>query len=316
MMDAILTIDNLIKTYPARRGAHHALHGVSFSVNPGEVFGLLGPNGAGKSTTLNILIGLLSSDGGVIRAFGRDLATDSTWIRGQMNIATAYAQLPGRLTVEENLRIFAHLYDVPRARARIADLLERFDITVLRRRRVSALSSGQKALVNLAKALLNAPKILLLDEPTASLDPEHALAVRDMIASLQREQGMTVIWTSHNMDEIESVCDRVAFLLGGKIAHVDTPERLLKLVQTQYAIVTFPTAKDAEQCGTIVLPKTMRHIERIGTRLTIEIPHTTGAVRSLLLLLQREKLDFSDLHVESPALEDVFLQIAREQKTL
>ncbi len=315
MNETVLHVKNLQKSYPGKREARdQALRGVSFDVREGEIFGLLGPNGAGKSTTINIFSGLLSSDGGTIEIFGKDFNRDYLWIRSQMNVATAYAQLPIRLSVAENLRVFSYFYAMPEKERRANDLMELFGITHLRNVQIGQLSAGQKTLVNICKALLNEPKLLLLDEPTSSLDPENAAHVRAVLQQIQKERQMTILWTSHDMPEVEEVCDRIAFLLNGRIEVVDTPENLVRLVATQEMTIIFPSTASAEAAAAIALPKGMHSIKQQSRTVTFVLPHKQGAVPQILRRLQEKKLDFLDMHITRPALEEVFLKMAERQR--
>ncbi len=315
--NAVLRVKNLKKTYPGKRGEYHqALRGVSFDIEKGEIFGLLGPNGAGKSTTINILIGLLSADSGAIEIFGKDFSEHHLLIRNQMNIATAYAQLPIRLSVAENLRVFSYFYKVHEREKRINELIELFGITHLRTMQIGQLSAGQKTLVNICKSLLNEPRLLLLDEPTASLDPENALRVRTVLQDMQKKNGMTILWTSHDMPEIEEVCDRIAFLLNGKIEVIDTPEHLVQLITTQAITFVFPSIAIAEMACGILWPKGITCVKQEHRIVTLVVPHKEGSVRQVLRILHEKKIDFLDMHSTRPALEEVFLSMAERQRTL
>ncbi|MDO8581803.1 MAG: ABC transporter ATP-binding protein [bacterium] len=312
---AVLRVKNLKKSYAGKRGiTYEALRGVSFDIREGEIFGLLGPNGAGKSTTINILVGLLSEDSGSIEVFGKNFVEHHLWIRNQMNIATAYAQLPIRLSVAENLRVFSYFYRVHEREKRINDLIELFGITHLRNTQIGQLSAGQKTLVNICKSLLNEPRLLLLDEPTSSLDPENAAHVRTVLQKIQQERPMTILWTSHDMPEIEEVCDRIAFLLNGKIEVVDTPDHLLQLVTTQQMTLVFSSIALAEAASRIAWPKGIACVKHEHRTVTLVVPHKEGAVRQVLRILHEKKIDFLDMHIIRPALEEVFLTMAERQK--
>lgn len=215
----ILEADNLVKRF----GDFTALDGLSFSVAPGESLGLLGVNGAGKTTAMNLLLGLTTPTSGTVRVFGLDLWKHRVEILRQTNFTSAYTNLPSNLLVGQNLRVFARLYGVPDAKNRIDELLEMLDITHLRDSVTGRLSAGESTRVNLAKALLNRPRLLLLDEPTASLDPDIADRVRKLLRRLQAESGISLLYTSHNMRDIEEVCDRLIFLHGGKVLAEGTP---------------------------------------------------------------------------------------------
>jgi ABC-2 type transport system ATP-binding protein len=208
----VLSVTNLRKTY----GGALAVDRVSFDVGRGEIVGLLGPNGAGKTTTINMILGVLEPTSGSIRIQDRDLRSDRRGALTRTNFAAVYAALPGNLTVAQNLRIFGLLYGVRSLGARIDALLERFDLVRFRDVRCGVLSSGEQTRVSLAKAMLNDPPLLLLDEPTASLDPATARDIRTTIRRFAADGG-AVVWTSHNMHEVAEVCDRVLFLARGRV---------------------------------------------------------------------------------------------------
>ena len=230
-MSYILEVDNLQKKYGRGKKTDMALKGISFKVEEGEIFGLLGPNGAGKSTTLNILIGLLTPTSGSVSIFGKNFFEHEEEIKNKMNIATAYAELAQNLTVYQNLKVFAALYGVEKPKEKIDTLLEQFQITYMKHQRIDSLSAGQKTRVNLCKSLINDPEFLLLDEPTASLDPAIAAHVRSMFLDIQKKRKLTIIFTSHNMPEVEQMCDRVALLDRGRIYKIDTPENLQRFLE-------------------------------------------------------------------------------------
>jgi len=219
LVTPILEADGLVKVF----GELTALDGLSFAVAPGESLGLLGVNGAGKTTAMNLLLGLTTPTSGMVRIFGLDLWQHRIEILRQINFSSAYTSLPSNLLVSQNLTVFAKLYGVARPRERIDYLLELLDITHLRKSVTGKLSAGESTRVNLAKALLNEPRLLLLDEPTASLDPDIADRVRKLLRKLQQEQGLSILYTSHNMRDIEEVCDRLVFLHGGKVLAEGTP---------------------------------------------------------------------------------------------
>jgi ABC-2 type transport system ATP-binding protein len=207
-------------------GAITALDEVSFAVGRGEIVGLLGPNGAGKTTTINIILGVLEPTSGRVAIDDIDIARDRARALTRTNFAAVYAPLPGNLTVGENLRFFGLLYGIDSLRTRIDTLLEEFDLTHLRKTKCGLLSSGEQTRAALAKALLNKPKLLLLDEPTASLDPSAAQIVREKIKSRAAYDGCGILWTSHNMYEVQAVCDRVLFLSRGKVLLEGNPKTL------------------------------------------------------------------------------------------
>ena len=218
----ILEADRLVKVF----GEFTALGGLSFTVAEGESLGLLGVNGAGKTSAMNLLLGLTTPTSGTVRIFGLDLWKHRIEILRQVNFSSAYTALPSNLLVWQNLLVFAKLYRVPRPKQRIDELLELLDISHLRKSVTGTLSAGESTRVNLAKALLNKPRLLMLDEPTASLDPDIADRVRKLLRHLQQETGLSILYTSHNMRDIEEVCDRLVFLHGGKVLAEGTPSEV------------------------------------------------------------------------------------------
>ncbi len=220
--NSILVITGLAKNY----GTLKAVDSISFSVGKGEIVGLLGPNGAGKTTTINMILGILDPAGGTIEVLGKDLRRHRSEVAGNMNFAAVYAHMPANLTVRQNLFVFGLLYEVKRLRARIEYLLHEFELKTLVNVKAGLLSSGEQSRLNLAKAIINEPQLLLLDEPTASLDPSIAQLIRDKIKEYSTQTGAGILWTSHNMAEIEAVCDRVLFLSHGKILLSGNPRTL------------------------------------------------------------------------------------------
>jgi len=218
----VLGVTGLRKSYPQIV----AVERVSFEVRRREVVGLLGPNGAGKTTTINMILGVLSPTAGRIRIAGVDLARQRARALARANFSAVYAALPGNLTVRQNLTFFGLVYGVPRLTGRVGALLEQFDLQSLADTKCGVLSSGEQTRVALAKAVLNRPQLLLLDEPTASLDPAAAQTIRARIRRLATEGDCGILWTSHNMYEVEEVCDRVLFLSRGRILLTGDPRRL------------------------------------------------------------------------------------------
>jgi ABC-2 type transport system ATP-binding protein len=237
-----IKIEHLAKTYPVplarvkqifRRksatGPTEALRDVSFAVRAGEVFGLIGRNGAGKTTLAKIVATLVQPTSGTVTVNGLDSVRDEERVRAQVGLASAEERtFYWRLTVEQNLLFFARLHGLTdaAARTRIVELLERFELTPLARKRFGELSTGNKQRMTVARALLNRPPILLLDEPTRSLDPLAAAQMRSMISQLATDERVTVLLTSHNLAEIEELCARIAIISRGRIRAVDTPAAL------------------------------------------------------------------------------------------
>ena len=218
----VLSVSALRKRF----GDKVAVDGVSFEVRPNEIVGLLGPNGAGKTTIINTILGVLEPTEGAIAIEGRDVARERAEALARTNFAAVYAPLPGNLTVYQNLRFFALIYDVGNSAARIEALLQQFELEAFRDVKCGVLSSGEQTRVALAKAMLNRPRLLLLDEPTASLDPSKAREIRAQIRELAHRDGVGVLWTSHNMIEVQEVCDRVLFLSRGAILLEGDPRTL------------------------------------------------------------------------------------------
>jgi ABC-2 type transport system ATP-binding protein len=209
-------------------GEVRAVDGLDFSVPCGQTVALLGGNGAGKTTTISMLLGLLLPSAGEIRIFGQELQAARYELLARMNFSSPYVDLPHRLSVRENLTVYSHLYGVPDVAGRIAELVERLDLGAVIDRRTGSLSAGQKTRVALAKALLNHPELLLLDEPTASLDPDTADWVRNYLMKWRAETGATIFLASHNMNEVERICDHVMIMRQGRLFDQGTPAGLVE----------------------------------------------------------------------------------------
>jgi ABC-2 type transport system ATP-binding protein len=227
MAHAVVEVRNLTKQFDRVT----AVNGISFEIYQGEILGMLGPNGAGKTTTIQMLLGITTPTRGEIRILGLDLNRDREAILARANFSSSYVSLPQSLTVWENLRVFAQLYHVRNYREKIDHLLSVFEISELRDTVSRKLSTGQSTRVSLAKALLNDPKILFLDEPTASLDPDIADKTRSMLKTIRAESGLTILYTSHNMREMEEMSDRIIFLNKGEIISTGTPAEIMKRYQ-------------------------------------------------------------------------------------
>ncbi len=220
----LVTAKDLCKDYRDTRALDH----LSLTLRRGEVLGLLGPNGAGKTTAIHILLGLLTPTSGEVFVFGLSPHKDRHVLSKRLNFSSAYTQLPSNLKVIENLTVFSKIYALKNPAAKIDHLLHLFEIAHLKNRITGALSSGEKTRLNLVKCLLNDPELLLLDEPTASLDPEMADTVRKTLKKIQAENNMGILYTSHNMPEVEEICDRVLFIHQGKTIAEGTPREILK----------------------------------------------------------------------------------------
>lgn len=222
MISPVLKVHGLTKEYNSLR----AVDNVSFSIGRGEIVGLLGPNGAGKTTTINMILGILEKTAGSIEIMGKDEREARSSISSYLNFAAVYAHLPANLTVWQNLKIFGSLYRVKDLNEKIDSLLKEFDLENFRHAKTGILSSGELSRLNLAKALINHPSLLLLDEPTASLDPSISQLIREKISSYVKKNQAAILWTSHNMNEIERICDKVLFLSRGKILLAGNPKTL------------------------------------------------------------------------------------------
>ncbi|ABC20931.1 ABC transporter ATP-binding protein [Rhodospirillum rubrum] len=223
-----IDVENLTKIFDDRkRGRVTAVDALSFEVPQGATVGLLGGNGAGKTTTLSMLLGLLLPTTGRVRVLGVDMVRDRHKALARMNFSSPYVDLPHRLTVRENLTVYAHLYGLSRPAARIAELARDLDVAGLLERPAGKLSAGQKTRVALAKALLNDPLVLILDEPTASLDPDTGDWVRGYLEEWRRRRGATVFLASHNMAEVERLCEAVLIMRGGRVHDRGTPNDLV-----------------------------------------------------------------------------------------
>jgi ABC-2 type transport system ATP-binding protein len=221
-MNAI-EVENLTKKY----NGPLAVDDISFNLPQGSILGLLGGNGAGKTTTISMLLGLLVPTSGRITVLGHDMAKDRFNALARMNFSSPYIALPQRLSVMENLRIYGHLYNVPKLSRRIGELAEQFNLGALLSRPAGDLSAGQKTRVALAKSLINKPDLLLLDEPTASLDPDTGDFVRTTLERYRAETNAAILLASHNMAEVERLCDNVLMMKQGKIVDRGTPENLI-----------------------------------------------------------------------------------------
>ena len=223
MTESVIEVHEVVKYYDEVL----AVDNVSFSVSRGSICALLGGNGAGKTTLLSMLLGLLLPTSGRVSVLGTDMLRHRYRVLERINFSSPYVDLPQRLTVRENLTVYARLYGVKKVRQRLDTLAVQLDIDFLMKRPYGTLSAGQRTRVVLAKALLNRPEVLLLDEPTASLDPDTADTIRGYLKKYQQESGATFLMASHNMLEVERLCDDVIILRRGVVADRDAPEALL-----------------------------------------------------------------------------------------
>ena len=218
----VVAVKDLTKIFNGLR----AVDNISFEMYPGEILGLLGPNGAGKTTILQMLLALTLPTSGEISIFGLDLERNRQKILQEVNFSSSYVAMPYSLTLMENLRVFARLYNVKNPQSKLLELLKDFEIEDIRDRTVRSLSSGQIARACLVKALLNDPKILFLDEPTASLDPDIADKTRKLLRKIKQDKGISILYSSHNMKEMQEMSDRIIFLNRGRIIAMGRPEQV------------------------------------------------------------------------------------------
>ncbi len=273
----------------------------------GEIVGLLGPNGAGKTTTIQMLLGLTKPSDGIVRFFGHDLESDHEEIMERINYVSAYSEMQSRVTVRENLEVFAGLYDVANSKKKINDIIELLGIAHKMNSLYWYLSSGEKARVNMAKALLNNPELILMDEPTASLDPEIVNTILNLIAKMRKDERVAILYTSHNMSEVSRLCDRVIFLHHGAIIATDTPLGLSRRVGAATLRLTFD--KDLRPVTKYLVAEKYEY--------TMVNPHMVlvsldeKEIPKVLFGLKNAGVWITDIEIEKPDLEDVFLAVAK-----
>jgi ABC-2 type transport system ATP-binding protein len=293
-----------------RRRSTAALRGASLTVERGSIFGLLGPNGAGKTTLLSILATLLVPDGGQARVLGLDVARDAALLRRRINMASGRPSFLWSLRVEEIIAFYARLYGLSgqRLRRRVGVLIEQYELVPYRRAQYSELSTGLKQRVALAKALVNDPELLFLDEPTLGLDPDVSVRVRAHIAALRREQGMTIVLTTHYMREAEELCDEIGFIKAGRILARGTADGLKRQIGLGDVVALkldpprLPWLAEA--------PGVLRVAESDGW-LELTVDEAEKRVPELLRALLAEGVVVRNVQVREPELEDVFVELAR-----
>lgn len=308
MVDPILSVSNLTKKFSSRSGEFTAVDNLSFQIKEGEVLGLLGPNGAGKTTTIDMLLGLTRPTSGEITIFDLSLEKNREQILKQMNFSAAYINLPWRLKVFENLYTFARLYEVEDYKNKVESLLEEFRIKDLKNKMTNDLSSGQLTSLYLCKAFVNNPRLLLLDEPTAFLDPDVADLTRKFILKKVREDKTTVLFTSHNMAEVTTICDRVIFLNHGKKIAEDTPLGLAQKIKTCRVRLLFSVPQDK-----VVLLLTNYGYKFFQDEKEIILELEEEKIGQLLGRLALAKFKYSQIAIEKPTLDDFFLKMVREE---
>jgi len=290
-----------------------AVNGVSFTIDQGEIVGLLGPNGAGKTTTSQMLLGTLSPTGGEIFYFGQkffpyknDLGVNKELLN-KINFSSAYIDFPWRMTVWENLDVFARLYGLKNRQARIKKFLKEFDALSLKNKTINQLSDGQKTRVLLAKAFLNHPQLLILDEPTASLDPDIAIRVRKFLIKQQKEFQVAILFTSHNMPEVQEICDQIIFLDKGRIIAQDTPLGLIKrLKNARIKMVITQGKRTLEKY--LQQKKINFHWQKEKAIFKLE----EEVIPKVLYRLSDQGVRYAEIEILRPSLEDFFLEIVNQ----
>lgn len=303
----VLIADKLRKVYPGET-EHVAVDGISFHLKEGEILGLLGPNGSGKTTTIQMLLGTLTPTSGVISYFGKNFSNHRSELLQWISFASTYTSLPWILTLAENLQVFGYLYGLsPKESAkRFEPLLERFGILTKKNQRVSSLSAGQVTRLMLVKAFFVYPKVVLLDEPTASLDPDIARDICSFLLEQRDTRGTSILFSSHKMEEVMEICDRTIFLKDGKIIADDFPEKLAKSVSTfRIRLVITDGLK-----RTIAIAENDQLKYTVDHR-SIEVLTEEESISPFLNKLSEARVSYASIKIEEPSLEDFFLQVAK-----
>lgn len=310
MENIVLEVKNLTKKFGSSADEFTAVDNLSFSIKDGEILGLLGPNGAGKTTTIQMLLGVMDPTAGSIVYFGKQFNQNREQILKQINFSSTYISLPAFFTVFEILEVFSRLYEIPDREKRIQKLLSEFEVEHLTKRNFRTLSAGERTKVLLVKSFLNYPKIILLDEPTASLDPEIAVKVREFLKKQKEKYKVSMLFTSHNMSEVEEMCDRVIILNHGKIVAEDTPENLVrKITDTEIELLIKHDVKKIID----LLTKIEMPFEQ--DRFNFKIIVDEKRIAEFLMLLAEEKIQYEEISIRKSDLEDYFLQVI-ENKNL
>lgn len=311
---AVLKVNNLTKIFTSgfwplkKPESYTAVNSVFFELNKGEILGFLGPNGAGKTTTIQMLLGTLTPTSGSITYFGADYVQYRIQALKRIGYASGYDKLPARLTIIENLDIIGRIYDIaqPARIKQIEKLLKLFGIWHLRDKQTGTLSAGQATRVMLAKAFICDPDIVLLDEPTASLDPDIAHEVRQFILAQRAERGTSILITSHNMTEVTELCDRVLVLKNGTIIADNTPESLAQSISKVRVRLTI-----SDNLDRILAYLRDTHLTYTAQAANITIEIDEQAIAPFLVYLAELKVIYSEISIDKPTLEDYFLSISK-----
>lgn len=307
-MTHVLSTHHLKKIYPGKV-PFTAIDDISFDLKEREILGLLGPNGSGKTTTIQMLLGTLASTSGKIFYFGKDFSIHRSDILQNVSFASTYTSLPWILTLKENLEVFGCLYGFTRKESekKFDPLLERFGILDKKNKRVASLSAGQITRLMLVKAFFIEPKVVLLDEPTASLDPDIARDICSFLLEQRDKKGLSILFSSHKMEEVMEICDRTIFLKSGKIIADDNPENLAKSVSSFRVRLVIADG----------LKRTLAIVENLGFRYTldfrtIEVLIDEEKIPVFLHALSQAGVSYANIKIQEPSLEDFFLQIAKK----
>jgi ABC-2 type transport system ATP-binding protein len=306
MDDPVLEVKNLSKNF----GTTKVVENISFAVPRGKVIGLLGPNGAGKTTTIHMLLGITTASSGDIFYFGKDFFKNRQTSLQRINFTSAYNSLQGRISVWENLLVFAYLYGLKNPKQKIYELTEYFGIKHMLKQRFWDLSAGERTRVNIAKSILNDPELLLMDEPTASLDPDIAEKVLSLIEELRRDRKISILYTSHDMDEVTRVCDEVIFLDKGKIVAQDSPLGLTKRIDRAVISISF----DGKASLVEDFLKSKNYKFELLTPFIVRIDSRESEIVQTILGINRLKIEITDIEIKKATLEDFFIEIARGKK--
>lgn len=307
--ESVLTVRDLKKVYGGKV-PYIAVKGISFDLQKGEILGLLGANGAGKTTTIQMLLSTLKPTSGTISYFGKNFYTHRSEILNQVAFASTYVSLPWKLTIEQNLKVFGRLYGLSNEQIRYGDtLLERFGILHKKTTQLAKLSAGQVTRLMLAKAFMTRPKVALLDEPTASLDPDMAKDVLQFVLEQRDKHGISILYTSHNMAEVTEVCDRALFMQNGKIIADDIPDRLAK--STGISKVTLQVGDGLKR--TLSIAKALDLTCKTEHR-SIEFELDEEQIAILLSVLAQAGVIYTHIDIRQPTLEDYFLSIVEQGK--
>ena len=305
MNNVVLEVKNLTKKFKD----FTAVNNVSFQLKEGEILGFLGVNGAGKTTTLQMLLGILTPTSGDINYFGKSLFKDREEILEKVNFSSTYTNLPWNLSVKENLDFLSYLYTIKDRKKNIEEVITLFKLEKILKKTMSDLSAGQMTRVNLAKSFLNKPKILLLDEPTASLDVDIADYVRKILLEQKKTWNTSIIITSHNMAEVEEISDRVIFINEGKLIADDTPENLTKSIDTAHVELRIKNGleKIEKYCKEKKLPYTI-----VKKYITVDV--NEHRIADFLRELTDKEIMYDEISIEKPSLEDYFFQVIEKEK--